>query len=185
MLTAHIRSLTVPEPTSDINETDKVYFPPAARRFVIMYLEAVLEHHNTPTVFRAREAFIQRWKESRFGFFTFNAGQKKVLKTCMKQLTVAWDVELDRVHAQLGPREYQIWIARFVGVLIPGRMERRLQQVGSQVRCSETHVVAWKRAEPGLLSGCGYLDGRAVLISNYRWLIQSRPICLKARFWQR
>jgi hypothetical protein len=38
------------------------YIPPAARRFMISYLAAVIEHHNSPTVFEEREAFIKIWK---------------------------------------------------------------------------------------------------------------------------
>jgi hypothetical protein len=35
------------------------YIPPAARRFMIAYLAAMLEHHNSPTMFEKRESFIE------------------------------------------------------------------------------------------------------------------------------
>lgn len=118
---------------------DAVYFTPAARRFVISYLGAVLEHHNTPAKFHARENFIRLWKDSRYDFFTFGSGQKKLLKTYMKHLSAAWNQELDRIKGLLGLDEYERRVAKFVGTIIPGRVDHRAQ-AKTQVRNSEIRV---------------------------------------------
>jgi hypothetical protein len=104
-----------------------MYIAPAARRFVVSYIDAVLEHHNTPTYFRARENFIRLWKDSRYDFFTFGSGQKKLLKTHMKHLSTTWNQELDRIKALLGADEYERRVAKFVGTIIPGQADHRAQ----------------------------------------------------------
>jgi hypothetical protein len=106
---------------------DAVWFPDSARRWVISYLAAVLEHHNTPTEFQARERFIKLWKGSRYDFFTFRAGNAKVLKSLMKVFSKQWDDELERVKTKVGLEMFEKRVAKFVGVLVPGRREHRLQ----------------------------------------------------------
>ncbi|KAF2133795.1 hypothetical protein P153DRAFT_330295 [Dothidotthia symphoricarpi CBS 119687] len=108
-----------------------VYIPPPARTFMISYLAAVLEHHNTPTVFPAREEFIELWKTSRYDMFEIQtAGQKKALKNACRQLTGAWEVELDTTRREMEKHTYMKRVAPFVGCLVPGRRD---QEVGVEV----------------------------------------------------
>jgi hypothetical protein len=111
-------------------------FPEPARRFCIAYLVAVLENHNNPYVFRDREAFIKLWKSSSYDFFEFNSGQKKLLKAAMKLLNVAWEKELDRLKRFMSAAEYEAKVAKFVGVLVPGREDQR----SVQLRVPDTDV---------------------------------------------
>jgi hypothetical protein len=134
--------LSIPKASPDPHTRDAVYVTPTARRFMICYVDAVLEHHNNPAKFHARETFIRLWKDTRYEFFTFGSGQKKLLKIHMKQLSTAWNQELDRVKELLGEEEYKRRVAKFVGTIIPGRRDQRAR-VKSQVRESKslTHVM--------------------------------------------
>ncbi|KAF1848915.1 uncharacterized protein K460DRAFT_239526, partial [Cucurbitaria berberidis CBS 394.84] len=118
-------------PSSPANTRSKdTYIPPAARRFMTLYLAAVLEHHHhTPntTTFTAREAFIKVWKSGIWDVFeVHSSGQKKLLKNEMKRLTREWELELDRAMGSMERAEYQARIARFVGSLFPGRKDQGL-----------------------------------------------------------
>jgi hypothetical protein len=101
------------------------YIPPAARRFIISYLAAVLEHHNTPTTFTARESFIKSWKSSVWDLFvSFGQTQKKLLKNVSKQLSKEWEEELDHAKHQMGKDKYEKKVARFVRSVVPGRKDQ-------------------------------------------------------------
>jgi hypothetical protein len=103
------------------------YLPPAARRFMSSYLAAVLEHHNTPTAFTARETFIELWKNGIWDMFTvFSGAQKRSLKNILKQSSKEWEEELDHAECQMGRNEYDNKVAKFVGTIIPGRRDQSL-----------------------------------------------------------
>lgn len=88
------------------------------------YLAAVLEHHNTPTLFDAREIFIVTWKNSALDLYTgFRGAQKKLLKNLMKKLTKDWGKELDIAESNMEKEEYRIRVAKFAGSLVPRRRE--------------------------------------------------------------
>ncbi|KAF2683131.1 hypothetical protein K458DRAFT_254175, partial [Lentithecium fluviatile CBS 122367] len=116
--------LTLPRTSSEPWCPGVVHFPPAARRFVIAYLAAVLEHHNTPEVFEQRELFVRLWKNTRYEFYTFGSGQKKLLKVEIKRLNIEWEKVLDRVKEEMGEDNYNRRVAKFVGVLMPGRKDQ-------------------------------------------------------------
>lgn len=105
-----------------------------ARGFAIAYLAAVLEHHNDPGKFDKRESFVKLWKHSKYDFFFFAASQKLVLKRETKRLKKEWADELSRVRygSVLGKQmtvamaNYNAKVAKFVGVLIPGKPILRL-----------------------------------------------------------
>jgi hypothetical protein len=118
---------------------DTLWFPETARRWVNRYLAAVLEHHNTPTEFTARERFIKLWKSSRYDFFTFRSGNAKVLKSLTKAFGKNGDDELERVKAEVGSEVFEKRVAKFVGVLVPGRREHRLL-VNPEVRFILCHL---------------------------------------------
>jgi hypothetical protein len=102
-----------------------VYIPPAARRFMSAYLAAVLEHHNTPTTFTARESFIEIWKAGIWDVFSmFGGAQKKLLKNIMKRLTREWEEELDYAVRCMGREEYDRKVGKFVGAVISGRRDQ-------------------------------------------------------------
>ncbi|KAH7551846.1 hypothetical protein BM1_09480 [Bipolaris maydis] len=97
----------------------------AACRFIKQYLAAVLEHHNTPLLFDARETFIKTWKNGTWDLYTgFRASQKKLLKNLMKKLTKDWEKELDSAESNMGKEEYRIRVAQFAGSLVPRRREQ-------------------------------------------------------------
>ena len=101
------------------------HITPAARRFMTSYIAAVMERHNTPTVFDKREEFVSRWKESRWDLFVrFQAAQKKLLKREMQRLNKEWERELDRAMEIMGRRQYDARVAPFVGSIIPGRKDQ-------------------------------------------------------------
>jgi hypothetical protein len=97
---------------------------PAARCFMISYLAAVMERHNTPTVFDKREEFVRHWKDSKWDLFHLNSAQKKVMKKDMKRLNAECEVALDLASTELGKSEYDTRIAPFVRCLVPGRMDQ-------------------------------------------------------------
>jgi hypothetical protein len=99
---------------------------PAARRFMISYLVAVMERHNTPTVFDKREEFVRRWKDSKWDLFHLSSAQKKVVKKDMKRLSAEWEAALDLASTELGKSEYGTRIAPFVRCLIPGRTDQSI-----------------------------------------------------------
>ncbi|KAF2634059.1 hypothetical protein P280DRAFT_554852 [Massarina eburnea CBS 473.64] len=117
--------LTKPIASLSINRETGTHFPFPARRFVIAYLSAVLEHHNDPYTFTAREAFVKLWKSSAYDFFTFRPAQKKALKKVLKQLSKEWEDELDHARHNMGNARYVQEVGRFVGVLVPGRRDQR------------------------------------------------------------
>jgi hypothetical protein len=103
------------------------HISPAACRFMISYIAAVLECHNTPTVFGKREDFVQRWKDSRWDFFKhLGAGQKKLLKREMQRLTAEWKRELDWATKAMSSTDYDARVAKFVGCVVPGRKDQGL-----------------------------------------------------------
>lgn len=103
------------------------YIPRAARRFMVMYIDAVLEHHNTPSTFTAREAFIRLWKDNIWDVFDkFAAAQKKAMKRLMKDLAPLWEEELDQAMERMGQKDYERCVAPLVGSLIPGRKDQGL-----------------------------------------------------------
>jgi hypothetical protein len=106
------------------------HFPhvtPVARRFMISYLAAVLERHNTPAIFTAREDFIRRWKSGVYDLFVdFKAAQKKFMAKHMQNLNREWEKELDLAMRQMGRAEYDRRVAPFVGCVVPGRKDQQL-----------------------------------------------------------
>ncbi|KAH7093729.1 hypothetical protein FB567DRAFT_588153 [Paraphoma chrysanthemicola] len=100
---------------------------PAARRFMVSYLAAVLEHHNEPAMFTAREEFIRRWKSEVYDLFLdFKAAQKKFMVKQMRTLNREWERELDCVMREMGRTEYDRRVAPFVGCIFPGRKDQQL-----------------------------------------------------------
>lgn len=98
-----------------------------ARTFMVSYLAAVMERHNTPTTFEKREDFVRHWKWSDWDLFTrFASGQKRVLKREMSRLTKEWGRELDKAKKEMGRDEYDLRVAPFVGSVIPGRKDQGL-----------------------------------------------------------
>jgi hypothetical protein len=138
------------------------YIPPAARRFMIAYLAAVLEHHNSPALFQKRESFIKTWKSSIWDLFgSFGRAQKKLLKNTMKQLTQEWEEELDHAERSMGRVRYEEEVAKFVGTIIPGRRDQSLPApLLAQVMPSTTN------------EGCGdvRVSGDIRLETQYRWV---------------
>ena len=117
------------------------YITPAARRFMTSYLAAVMERHNTPTVFTAREEFIQRWKNGAWELFQqFRASQRKLLKREMYRLSAQWEDELDMAMKEMGRPEYERRIAPFVGSIIPGRKDQGLPP------CTHDHLRRFARS---------------------------------------
>ncbi|KAL7774992.1 hypothetical protein CFE70_005907 [Pyrenophora teres f. teres 0-1] len=79
---------------------------PSAHRFIISYLAAVIEHHNAPsTCFTAREAFVAKWKNTKWDVFSvFTGAQKKVLKNRLKVLGKEWELECEvKAEKSQGP----------------------------------------------------------------------------------
>ncbi|KAH9878189.1 hypothetical protein J1614_003406 [Plenodomus biglobosus] len=104
---------------------------PPAKTFIKQYLHAVLEHHTTPTLFRARERFLHTWKTSRYDMFVLTrASHKQALKQALKRLRSEWERVLDREIARLGRAEYERGVGRWVGCVVPGRRD---QCVGGRV----------------------------------------------------
>ncbi|KAH7383844.1 hypothetical protein BKA66DRAFT_462891 [Pyrenochaeta sp. MPI-SDFR-AT-0127] len=92
-----------------------------------VYLAAVLEQHNEPSVFDKRDRFVRLWKNSIYDVFqVVRSGQKKLLKNEMKRLTKEWEYELDDRIRRMGRDEYNARVAKFVGSLIPGRKDQAL-----------------------------------------------------------
>jgi hypothetical protein len=129
--------LCLPAPASPVHSSQNslVHIPeakqitPAAQRFMTSYLAAVMERHNTPTVFDKREEFVRRWKDSKYDLFQgFAAGQKKLLKKEMKRLNMEWEIELDVALGELGRREYDACVAPLVGCLVPGRKDQGIHR---------------------------------------------------------
>ncbi|KAF2832360.1 hypothetical protein CC86DRAFT_271693, partial [Ophiobolus disseminans] len=119
-----------PTPTSS---SDTI--TPAAHRFITIYLSAVLERHNTPTLFTAREAFIKRWKTSPLDLFTnIKASQRKLLKKALARLNTEWERELDIAVRTMDRKEYDARVAPFVGSVIPGRKDQGLMPVPEATR---------------------------------------------------
>jgi hypothetical protein len=84
------------------------------------YLAAVLEHHNSPSSFTARESFIALWRESKLELFTIHKSwAKKAMQRVMKQRSREWEVEIDKVRKEEGRED----VERLVGGLVPGRRE--------------------------------------------------------------
>ncbi|KAL6165372.1 hypothetical protein ACJQWK_08601 [Exserohilum turcicum] len=99
--------------------------PAAARRFMTKYLAAVLEHHNTPLLFTARESFINTWKNSAWDVYTvFRGAQKKLLKNLMKRLNKDWEDELDFAEKSMSAEEFQKRVGKFVGSLVSRQREQ-------------------------------------------------------------
>ena len=97
---------------------------PAAVRFMQMYLAAVIEHHNAPAAFQKREDFIKLWKRSVYELFSIHASwARKALQRAMKQLSLEWETELDFGKRQMGKDEYDVKVGRFVGSIVPGRVD--------------------------------------------------------------
>ena len=109
---------------------------PSARRFIQLYLAAVLEHHNTPSSsFTAREAFVEKWKKTRWDLYTALGGaQKKLMKNRIKALSKEWEAELDYVLDDMGKDGYERKIAKFVGCVIPGRRSKGGNVIVAAVR---------------------------------------------------
>jgi hypothetical protein len=97
--------------------------------FIISYLSAVLEHHNNPTQFTTRDAFIRMWKRSKYEFFSLGANKKKVMKGEMKRLTGVWETVLDMKRMAVGREKYEERVAGFVGVLVPGKKNQRKEEL--------------------------------------------------------
>ena len=111
----------------DNPSTKAVHLSPAAERFMTTYLTSVMEHHNTPQIFTAREAFIKRWKNGVWDVYTgFGASQKKLLKKDVKYLNAEWEKELDAARRSMGQEEYEMRVAKFVGSIVPGRKDQGL-----------------------------------------------------------
>jgi hypothetical protein len=78
-----------------------------ARNFMESYLSAVMERHNTPTIFTKREEFIKKWKGSRWDLYqNFKAAQKKLLRREVGLLTKKWEIELDVAIREMGRTQY-------------------------------------------------------------------------------
>ncbi|KAJ4299130.1 hypothetical protein N0V90_004374 [Kalmusia sp. IMI 367209] len=107
---------------------------PSARNFMIAYLATILEHYNDPGNFEKREAFVKLWKEGEYDFFTFITSHKSILKSDMKRLGKAWEVELDAVRREIGKKRYDAEVAKFVGVLLPGHNSRSPAQVIAELQ---------------------------------------------------
>ncbi|KAF5847571.1 hypothetical protein GGP41_000283 [Bipolaris sorokiniana] len=103
----------------------KIRINVATHRFIKQYLAAVLEHHNTPLLFDARETFVKTWKNSPWDLYTgFRGAQKKLLKNLMKKLTKDWEKELNSAESSMGNEEYRIRVTKFAGSLVPRRREQ-------------------------------------------------------------
>ncbi|EFQ95545.1 hypothetical protein PTNB73_03386 [Pyrenophora teres f. teres] len=98
---------------------------PSAHRFIISYLAAVIEHHNAPsTCFTAREAFVAKWKNTKWDVFSvFTGAQKKVLKNRLKVLGKEWELECEYAVDRLGREGFERCVGGFVGCVVPGRRD--------------------------------------------------------------
>ncbi|KAF1833637.1 hypothetical protein BDW02DRAFT_374758 [Decorospora gaudefroyi] len=104
------------------HSTKRTHLTPSAHRFCTQYLGAMLEHHNEPHTFSAREFFIRLYKSSRWDFFTsFNSAQKKLLRNAMKRLGREWEAELSYARDCMGEGRFERRVGRFVGCVVPGR----------------------------------------------------------------
>lgn len=137
----HLRSLPPSTPPATSANPHRIAFvpeskarsiSPAAGRFMQSYLAALLENHNTPSVFTARELFVRRWKNGVWDVYTlFASSQKKLLKKELKRLRKGWEIELDLARSGMGSNgmtreEYTQRVAPFVGSIIPGRKDQGL-----------------------------------------------------------
>jgi hypothetical protein len=137
----HLRSSPPGKPTpttahppriTSVHDSPVRFIPPAARRFMHSYLAALLENHNTPFIFTARETFVRLWKSGVWDVYTlFGASQKKLLKKEMKRLGKEWEIELDLARSGMGSNgmtreDYNLRVAPFVGSIVPGRKDQGL-----------------------------------------------------------
>ncbi|KAF2707861.1 hypothetical protein K504DRAFT_382859 [Pleomassaria siparia CBS 279.74] len=107
------------------------YISPAARRFMLSYLDAVVETHNEPYTFGRREAFIDLWKESAYDFFSIKAAsQAKFIRRQTVRLNAEWEAELDGMRKSMKQDDYKARVVPWVGVLIPGRVDQGRRVVG-------------------------------------------------------
>ncbi|KAH7411993.1 hypothetical protein DE146DRAFT_674392 [Phaeosphaeria sp. MPI-PUGE-AT-0046c] len=132
-----------PDHSNDSDESG-VY----AQFFMISYLAAVMERHNTPTTFDKRESFVRCWKKSDWDLFTrFAAGQKKLLKREMSRLSKEWEIESDRAIRYMSRDEYNLRVAPFVGSVVPGRKDQGLMREQGHL-CGLTNRPGSQPSEP-------------------------------------
>jgi hypothetical protein len=106
-----------------------------SRTFAQAYLHAVLEAHETPTLFAQREAFVSIWKHGPLDLWgRFRSAEMKLLKRRIKALRAEWDevVQVEAYRWGAGTGEYHALVGRFLGSLIPsqGQGLRRVEQTG-------------------------------------------------------
>ncbi|EAT91234.1 hypothetical protein HBI56_017230 [Parastagonospora nodorum] len=112
---------------------------PSGRSFMQSYIAAVMECHNTPALFDARDRFVKKWKGCRWDLFgDFRSSQKKLLKKRMEILTIKWEAELDVAIEHMGRREYDLRVAPFVGSIVPGRKD---QGLGSKAHLHDGRIL--------------------------------------------
>jgi hypothetical protein len=159
----------------------------AACRFMVSYIAAVLEHHNTPTVFDKREDFVRLWKDSGWDVFErLGASQKKLLKREMQRLNTEWALELDRAREAMGRTEYDASVAKFVGCVVPGRKGQglRMEYRGATGLTDKSFDMELKKAHANELldalrvplgeeeyQGTGLVDGDAATPVDVRYAI--------------
>lgn len=98
-----------------------------ARSFIWAYLNAVLEHHNLPTSFAYRDAFIKFWKRSRYDLFKIGATSARRVK--MHMSTLDYNAEMFRIKGEQGAEIYESRLGMLVNVLFPGSEELGLHRV--------------------------------------------------------
>jgi hypothetical protein len=163
----------------DKSSANPTHMPPADKRFMTSYLAGVMEHHNTPQTFTAREAFIKRWKNGVWDVYTiFGASQKKLLKKDVKFLNAEWKKELDAARRGIGKEECEKRIAKFVGSVVPGRKDQGLPDAiqwyagpDCRVRCRRRWrlmgriMSCWTRCEFRWMNRCA----KARDMTRMRW----------------
>jgi hypothetical protein len=135
--------LTISDPSdASSSKPQSQEITPAARRFMVAYLAAVLERHNTPMVFTKREDFIRRWKSTKWDVYEqFAARQKRVLKKELANLKKMWEAELDKAIKEMGRAEYDASVAPFVGCIVPGRKDQCLMAKMGEKKASMSSVL--------------------------------------------
>ncbi|KAJ4384903.1 hypothetical protein N0V86_000507 [Didymella sp. IMI 355093] len=105
----------------------RIEVQPAAIRFMMLYLEAVVEHHSHPMTFHKRDEFVRLWRRSGLDLFTINKSwAKKSLQRSLKQLSPQWSRELSFAQCDMGLEAYSEKVGKFVGSLVPGMADQNL-----------------------------------------------------------
>jgi hypothetical protein len=98
------------------------------KSYIVDYIQAMLEHHNSPAQFEKRDLFIAGWKRHTFDVYLFRGNMKRRVKTALRSVGSDWDVELEAQRMMVPGAAFEAPFGRFVGVMIPGDRAYRTQR---------------------------------------------------------